>query len=379
MALKRLQVDRESVKGPRQSILTTIDKTLQAALSLADGKRRLRWDGRQWVETSRSSFLTVVSRSAYSEELISLPFADAKAIKQYVYRHYSAESTLYYVANKSKNSAKVQLFKLSVIKAELCPRFGFVFPETLLISNAVSQQEMLSVKGPLSAFFLYRDNESLRSVKKIGLAKDLNQARMILGAAGDTPVTETSSGQLFNLFTKGLKKLGLVKGLAFFVNRLKTESKIDKRKLLTVIVVVSASYLALSSAYIYGVTNLRESRLQELGSDVDQVLTLQNQLRSKNDLARQLTDLRSNSQKPIELWQLVQYLAENKSVTLENLVYSGTKGQYELNVVAASLTDFYAQLTDQSFIQSASISSSVRRTRDGESAMITVKLKAGDV
>lgn len=378
MALKQLKTDRDIKKGVRQSVSATLYKALQSVLSITDGRSRIKWDGTSWVTVKDPTLLTVVSRHSYAEETLTLPFSDAKAVKQYIARHYDMEKTLYFVASKSKNAARVQLFKLALGKSALGPKTGCLIPETYLLANAIKSDAMGAVTSPMSSFFIYNTDNEIKSVKRTGLATDINQARMMLGVPHNKKVVNISAEQLFDLLAEGLKKSGMQCAQAFFVSRSHTAVVVDKKKLASLVGVIGLSYLIISSAYIYGTQSLRESRLAELGSDVDEVLILQNELQSKTALATQLSQLKQQSQKPVALWALLEYLDKNKSVTLDNLSSNDSENQYQLNVVASSLTDFYEQLTAQEFVNTATIASSVRRTRDGETAVITVTLKAGD-
>lgn len=250
----------------------------------------------------------------------------------------------------------------------------FLIPESLLVANGLSADFFSAIVQTESPWFLARGPKGVVSQQPNKMVNSSEVFALVNGLPAGLPMFEISSDQLARYLIQGISQTSFRQLTGQFYG-LELRTVFPNWRWLTAIIAgVLVSHMVISSAVLHWQVENRKAHLTRLGTDVERLLKLQEQLQEQTTSWQLLNDYTVTGQSTVPFWSLHKLLAEQK-IMVEAL--SQQQDRIELRASAARATDILALIQQQPWCKQASFSAPTRKVDTNEQFQLRIELKTG--
>lgn len=320
------------------------------------------------------SWVLVLSRQAYQEQTESFAIASASALTKVLKQRAAGKLQYHFISPLRDGQRRVLTIEPHEGLAKHCQQAYLVLPCSLLVAHK-AQPGLTQVITPDGGFFtLKHPSQHWQSLSASALVPDCQSALQIMGGAADCQINQISGAGLVNYLQKALFSLPA----AFWLAALQPgqrQGALRWRPILLSAAVIFASYLALSTGYLYYQLHQQQLVLQRVEGDIGRLLDLRQAVEQKQAVFSQLAEQNPPGDAAKALWSIVALLQQSDTVL--------TSMQSDMSVAtlqgnAASAVEVLSALLAQPFIADAQFIAPVRRGPGGREVFtISVNLETG--
>jgi hypothetical protein len=327
---------------------------------------------------SRSTKVLILARHLYLERNISLPIMlarDVKAALDLEMAELQAEFYVFYkitsVAEGHSHITIWQVPRQSIAKTVLV-----AIPETYLLGLNLDANDIISFSGMSATahYLVAKTFQGMRSTSSHQVEQSVfSQAVGIT----DAVVQVKTAAELNAMFKAMLKRHWSSLLVDFWVKRPINTQKLNSvlKPFIKPALIACAAYLVVTSSFVYIQHQLVQSRVEQQGAEIKQVLNLQSQI---SQLQLQLEELDVSGDKHSSLWPLWQVLAPlyEQGVTFKFIRYNDGKIYISAESVSSSKTLEY--LLDSPLVSAPEFTTAVRKMKQTETYIIRFSLTHSD-
>lgn len=333
----------------------------------------------QWQLQSKNAAdvrLLIIARKHYREFVKYYPVTNLKELKQVLAEEYSDTAAVFHlIGDEADNQRQVCSFVIDTQVFELFPAAMAFVPETVLLWKSLQADHSIVEVQHNSPYFLYCKGALPVSQLKQQLCPDVYSFILNNGLPELLSNQQISAASHINLLMRALAKTLVSNWQSVFVRapELKT-LKFDWKQLSVMAGVLGLSYMLLSSAYLSLMLAHREQQLVGLGTDVEQLLQVQESMDNTQTAFVSLSQARAEQLHSAHLWLVVLEL-QQKYPDLKITGLSSLANQHTLRGSANRATDILTHLQKSEWVQTVRFDAPVRREREQELFVIVVELK----
>ncbi|WP_440054193.1 hypothetical protein ACSLBF_15145 [Pseudoalteromonas sp. T1lg65] len=218
--------------------------------------------------SDKAKLIQVVAKTAYKEQVEKLPITDQKALQSLLKLRKQKNPLARFISlSRYKDDSSVMLNNWE-FDAEV-PDAPILIPETALLANAASDQELILVNDE---YFLAKRNNIIYSTAKYGLVNSPERFANTVGVGFNSTTSLQSEHDLLSRIAHALISTLLTTSIAFYQPKAWRAygDKIKKAALFTSL--SCAAYLALSSAYLVIKKEFLQTQLAENQTQINEAL-----------------------------------------------------------------------------------------------------------
>ncbi|RUO74559.1 hypothetical protein CWI80_04250 [Pseudidiomarina sediminum] len=364
---------------------TTTAKASSSTQRLKSGLAQLVWrvnERLEWFKGSaeqpetapkRRCACVVLARGLYQENWQSFNIRSYKALRK-ILKQKAQPRQLFYIGPWQDSQRQVLTITLSEQAQPLLLKAWLVFPESLVVSAAVSPG-LYEVNSSQQSYFLFKTEQRWQTLLRSKLVNDATKAKLALGCSEQTAAQPLSQGQVSALCARGVAQVGsLYWQQALQQPQSGQQRQLPWQQLGVSLAVVAALYLALSSGYLLLKQTWVTQRLAEVTPQVSELLTAQNQFQQATSSLDELQRSFVDDERINNFWRMVAALPDD-SVSLTYMTLTDSK-----LVIGGTAIDALQLLKDLHAlpqVEKAEFASPVRDNRGVQQFRIDVVLKAG--
>lgn len=317
--------------------------------------------------------LSIIPRCFYSEFHQTYPIVDLKDLRSVLSQQYPKQ-VLHLISAAEHGQRNVTTFQFKEeIYAQLTPPV-FLIPESLVLANGVSADFFSAVVEGNPSWFLARGPKGVVSQQPNRMVHTSEVFALANGLPATLPTHQVSGKDIAPLLVRGILQTSVAQltGLFHGIDLLRIFP--NWRWLAGISAAIIAGHMALSSAVLHWQIDDRKAQLTALGSDVERLLKLQEDLQVQNSSLQLLNEQSIQGQSAVPFWSLHKLLAEQK-IHVEAL--SQQQNRIELRASAVRATDVLALIQQQPWCKQASFSAPTRKVDANEQFQLRIELKNG--
>lgn len=318
----------------------------------------------------------ILGRQHYSENTKTYPITNKHDLKKIIHLEVASKDgiTLYKISNVFENKRKVVFYQLNKKTALGNPLL--IIPETILMGYKCSPNQGISYFLPNVQQQVFLANSSGTHVSSLAGGNIIDFERFCLSHGVRVVYeVELSNDSFVNRLFIGLKGLSpnILAGFRYKGNRPSTINRASIGKWGGILSIAFTVYLIAAT----NITNyLVENKRQELVDIRNEANIILNQ---RNDINKIIVDYEtlkhalSVSDDGVGLWKIIHPLYKNGA---KFKVIQMTGEEYRIQFESDSAISNLELLLNNSNVKGAEFASSVRKTRKGESAVITFMINS---
>ncbi|MBU0912814.1 MAG: hypothetical protein KKF22_09780 [Gammaproteobacteria bacterium] len=333
----------------------------------------------QWQLKSKDAAeirLLIVARKHYKEFVKYYPVTNIKELKQVLAEEYSDNTGVFHlIGDEADNQRQVCSFVFDAQVFELFPSALAFIPETVLLWKALQSDQAIVEVQHSSPYFLYCKGALPVSQLKQQLCPDLYSFILNNGLPEGLANKPISALSHINIVLQALAKTLISDWKTVFFKAPQTKSlQINWKQLAIVTGILGFSYMLLSSAYLSLMLAHREQQLVNLGTDVEQLLQVQESMDNTQTAFNSLGQARAEPLHSAHLWLVVLELQQNYP-DLKITGLSSLGNQHTVRGTANRATDILTHLQKSAWVQTVRFDAPVRREKTQELFVIVIELK----
>lgn len=336
-----------------------------------------QYDERQqsWLFSAKESWrlFSIIPRQYYSEYHQTYPITELKDLRSVLNQQYSGR-VMHLIGTAEHGQRHVTTFQFKdELFVQLKPPV-FLIPESLLLANGLLTDFFTAVVQSEQQWFLARGPRGVVSQQPNKMVTSSDIFALATGLPAGLPTLTISSGQIAQHLAQGIGLTPLSELTGLFYGADLSKLVPNWRWLAAISASVLAIHMVFSSAILHWQIEDRQSQLTALGSDVDSLLKLQEDLQKQNTSLQLLNEQISTGQSAVPFWSLHKLLAEQK-IHVEAL--SQQQNRIELRASAIRATDVLTLIQQQPWCKQASFSAPTRKVDANEQFQMRIELKSG--
>lgn len=319
----------------------------------------------------KSYFLALLARDSYQEAWHSYTIRSARALKK-VLELKRKPNELFYIGAWQQGKREVLSIRVDDKLSPELQKARLVFPETLVLGSGLSEG-LFHVQTHRQAYYLHKKADgSWQTLLQSKLINSTAKAKLALGCPEDAAEHSLNEPQLREALAANLTQLPS----HFWTQgwqplHAQGENAFPWQKLGIGIGVIAASYLLLSSLYLYGVGMWSQQRLEEVSPQVVDVLTQQEQLQRAQQQISKLNANLMTAELLNQYWTVIATLSQAKA-TLDYSTYNGEV--LTLGGQSRDALSLLRQLYALPEVSSAEFATPLRSGRGGQTFRIDITL-----
>jgi hypothetical protein len=333
----------------------------------------------QWRLIQKNALDTkilVVARKHYKEFAKFYPVTNLREIKQVLAEEYSGVDGVYHlIGDEVDNQRQVCSFVIEPQVFALFPSTIAFVPETLLIWKMYQSEDNIIEIQHDSPYFMYCKGSIPISQLKQQLCPNSYGFILNNGLPDSLSAKQISATEHIRLLMQSLAKTIVSNWQLVFIRVPRVKSlELDLKRLSVALGILGVSYMLFSSVYLSWMLTYREQQLVDLGSDVEQLLQMQEEMDYIQNSSISLTQAKAEHLHSAHLWLVVLELQQHYP-DLQITGLSSLSNSHTLRGTAKRATDIFTHLQKSEWVKEVRFDAPVRRERELELFVIEVELK----
>jgi hypothetical protein len=333
----------------------------------------------QWQLQSKNAAdirLLIIARKHYKEFVKYYPVTNLKELKQVLAEEYSDTTGVFHlIGGEADNQRQVCSFVIDAQIFELFPSAVAFIPETVLLWKTLQSEQAIVEVQHNSPYFIYCKGALPVSQLKQQLCPDLYSFILNNGLPEGLSNNHISAASHINILMRALAKTLISDWKIVFFKAPQTQSfRFDWKQLSILTGILGISYMLLSSAYLSLMLAHREQQLVDLGTDVEQLLQVQESMDNTQTAFVSLSQARAEQLHSAHLWLVVLEL-QQKYPELNITGLSSVANLHTVRGTANRATDILTHLQKSEWVQNVRFDAPVRREKTQELFVIVIELK----
>lgn len=328
--------------------------------------------------------VVIVSRQHYREFVNHYPVTRLGELKQVLRTEYQQNPlVMHYIGPVQEQRRAVCTIVFTADFCNALEQSCLLIPETLLLWHANRQQysadsseakRTLEV-GYAGGYFLYCGAVVPLSQTVNPFCADFQSFVLNNGVPDTTSYYKVADTDYASLLITALQSsVTAIAKLALWHKPALSKVAIPVKKLAISLGIVALTYVCVVTAYYQFSFARQQDKLAALGSEVNSLLDIQQQLLSRADAAERLASLRADKRYSAHIWQvIIPLLQTDLALTLQNV--STEDNRIILRGQANQATAVLTALQQSEWVTDVRFDDSVRRQRDRDIFVISLMLR----
>jgi hypothetical protein len=330
------------------------------------------------LKTQRPGRVVIISRIHYQEFVKYYPITRISELKQVLKTEFQHKNNvLHFIGPVDQQRRAVCSIVIADETVDCFERNCMLIPETLMLWQAVKADK--SVKQPVvyevtafAGYFLYCAEAIPVSQRVNSFCPDYNSFVLNNGVSDLAHCQAIPDKQYANKLVNALQKtLPVIAKLALFRRPAINTVALPFKAMAITAGTLAVVYMLLVAAYYQYFLNKRQFEISQLGTEIEELLNIQQQAQTTSVAAEQLLQHRADKFYSAHLWQvLITLLQDDASLILQNLATENSR--IVLRGQASQATAVLTQLQSSALVSDARFDASVRRQRDKDIFVISL-------
>lgn len=332
------------------------------------------------TDSAKPGRIIIISRLHYQEFLQYYPVTRLHELKQVLQTEFEhKDNVIHFIGPVEEQRRAVSSIVLADETASHFSHNCILIPETLLLwrgikaDKAVAQPAVYQITA-FTGFFLYCGDVIPVSQRINSFCPDYASFMLNNGVSDLARLQQITDKQYANQLVKALgKALPGIARLALFRRPSFNSSRLPLKAIALTATAVAMAYMLLVAGYYHIAIDKRQTAIATLGSDVNQLLELQQQVQATSADAAKLVQLRADKKHSAHLWLvLIPLLQQDASLALQNL--STENDRIIIRGQANQATAVLTGLQASALVTDARFDASVRRQNNKDNFVISLLL-----
>ena len=330
------------------------------------------------VKAQQPGRLVIISRVHYQEFVQHYPITRLNELKQVLKTEFQhSDNVLHYIGPVDGQRRAVCSI---VISDDTVSRFNhncILIPETLLLWQAVqadksAKQPVIYQATAFAGYFLHCADTIPVSQLINSFCPDYNSFVLNNGVSDLAHCEAIPDNQYANRLVKALQKtLPVLAKLGLFRRPSINATSLPLKAMAITAGTVAVVYMLLVAGYYQYSLNKRQLEISQLGSEINELLNIQQHAQTTSAAADKLVQHRADKFYSAHLWQVMIILLQNDpSRVLQNLATEN--GRIVLRGQASQATAVLAELQSSALVSDARFDASIRRQQDKDIFVISL-------
>ncbi len=342
---------------------------------LADGLLQLSENELTTIDRQTGLFV-VVPRPYYQEFHRDYPIENKSELKKVLTLEYdNSMHVSHFIGNAQANVRRVTSYVYEPAIFNQISRSCVLLPESYLLAKSLHKGQAAIVRQRSGTYFISNMLGHLSSLRQSGLCPDLSAYLLYSGFAADSAAINISTDDDGRYLFEGFSQLTFAEVVAFFQRSKHIGSRINFKPLLLSAAVLGLVYSALSTGYLLWAQHTRSEIVEEMGSDLDRILLLQQNLERGSMEAQAYQKEFADNIDTAQIWFVVAALLSQADTSIQSFSFSN--GTFELRGSAPKATDVLQTIARLPYFSDVKFVSPVSKQRKVETFTISASLTFG--
>ncbi|MFT7195299.1 MAG: hypothetical protein ACI8U1_002958, partial [Rheinheimera aquimaris] len=316
--------------------------------------------------------VVVLARNHYQEFIHLYPVAQLGELKQILRTEYPQAGVLHYIGPEQDQRRLVCTIVIPPETLQQFSRLTLLIPESLLLWHSVKADSAIYQCDSLARYFLYSAAAVPVSQQIGAFCPDVTSFALNNGIPDQAAQKHVDADSYANKLVQALaNSVFVIAKLAVLVRPQVKQIQLPFKAIAITAAVSLLLYIVLVTAYYSVLIDNRKNQLAELGSSVNQLLDIQQQLQHTGSDSQRLISLRQDKQYFAHLWLvIVTLLQQDTSVQLQNITTEN--GRLVIRGQAGQATSVLTSLQRSEWVLDARFDAPVRRQTTKDAFVISL-------
>lgn len=318
---------------------------------------------------TRHALVAVIGRQWYRERRKAYPIRGIAELRKVLRLELAGQATtLFHIGPLKDDKRQVTTYELSKDFDLDMLRAALLVPESRIVGLGLNDGDIAVVANESQPYFVTADGTSQQQG---GALQNAELFAMAIGAPPPEQVLELDEAAVRERLLPALRKVPLADWLDSF-NPAALKNALRLAQPLSIgLASLALIYLLIVSAYLSGMTALRNYQIEQLGPEVNGLLEKQRRLEALAGDYRGLADLTDQTLATYKIWGVITNVWQSGGSVSAVSIADGTGS---LRGVAPVATDVLSQLGSEPAVRNPSFDAPVRQSGGGEEFVIKFTL-----
>jgi hypothetical protein len=318
--------------------------------------------------------VVVMARNHYQEFIRLYPVSQLTELKQILRTEYPQSGVLHYIGPEQDQRRSVCTFVIHPAVLQQFSRLTLLVPESLLLWQALQPENAVYQCDSFARYFLYSAAAVPVSQQISAFCPDITSFALNNGIPEQVVQKQVDDGSYADALVKALaKSVFAMAKLTVLIRPKLQQLQLPYKAMAITAALTLLGYGVLVTAYYSLLLDKRHTQLAELGSSVNQLLDIQQNIEKDSADVSALLALRENKHNAAHIWQvLLQLLHNDNSMQVQNI--ASQAGRIVIRGKANQATAVLTALQRSELVTDARFDAPVRRERDQDAFVISLLL-----